>query len=206
MHDGLAQVLGYVNTKSQAVEELLIAGRTDEARGLLAELAAAARSIYVDVREAILGLRSPVVPGVGLVATVEEYAARFAEASKIAVAVEADAPARRLDVAPEVEAQVFRIIQEALTNVRKHSGAGRATVTFSIADDGRLEVAIADDGHGQASPTSAVDRPRYGLRAMRERADSIGATVDWSSPPDGGWRVRLSVGTETPIPVAAGIA
>ena len=68
MHDGLAQVLGYVNTKSQAIEELLVAGRTIEARGLLAELAAAARSIYVDVREAILGLRSPVAPGVGLVA------------------------------------------------------------------------------------------------------------------------------------------
>ena len=64
MHDGLAQVLGYVNTKSQAIEELLVAGRNDEARGSLAELAAAARSIYVDVREAILGLRSPVVPGV----------------------------------------------------------------------------------------------------------------------------------------------
>ena len=63
MHDGLAQVLGYVNTKSQAIEELLDADRTDEARGLLAELAAAARSIYVDIREAILGLRSPVIPG-----------------------------------------------------------------------------------------------------------------------------------------------
>jgi len=205
MHDGLAQVLGYVNTKSQAVEELLIAGRTEEARGLLAELAAAARSIYVDVREAILGLRSPVVPGVGLVAAVEEYAARFAEASKIAVAVEASAAARRLDLAPEVEAQVFRVIQEALTNVRKHSGAGRATVAFSIVD-GRLEVAIADDGHGLASPTSAADRPRYGLRAMQERAESIGATVDWSSPRDGGWRVLLTVPARAPIPVAAGIA
>ena len=73
MHDGLAQVLGYVNTKSQAIEELLAAGRTDEARSALRELAAAARSIYVDVREAILGLRSPVVPGVGLVSAVEDY-------------------------------------------------------------------------------------------------------------------------------------
>ena len=128
MHDGLAQVLGYVNTKSQAIEELLVAGRTDEARVLLAELAAAARSIYVDVREAILGLRSPVVPGLGLVAAIEDYAARFAEASKIAVTVDATEATRRLDLAPDVEAQVFRIVQEALTNVRKHSRAGRAAV------------------------------------------------------------------------------
>ena len=100
MHDGLAQVLGYVNTKSQAIEELLVAGRTDEARLQLAELAAAARSIYVDVREAILGLRSPVIPGVGLVAAVEDYAGRFAEASKIAVHVVASDAARRLDARP----------------------------------------------------------------------------------------------------------
>ncbi len=65
MHDGLAQVLGYVNTKSQAVDEYLATGRVDEARAQLAELSRAARSVYVDVREAILGLRSPIVTGVG---------------------------------------------------------------------------------------------------------------------------------------------
>ena len=100
MHDGLAQVLGYVNTKSQAIEELLIADRPDDARGQLAELAAAARSIYVDIREAILSLRSPVVPGAGLVAAVEEYAQRFAEVSKLAVRVEATEATRHLDLPP----------------------------------------------------------------------------------------------------------
>jgi len=204
MHDGLAQVLGYVNTKSQAIEELLVAGRTDEARGQLAELAAAARSIYVDVREAILGLRSPVIPGVGLVAAVEDYAARFTEASKIAVHVEAAGEARRLDLAPDVEAQVFRIVQEALTNVRKHSGAARAEVGFAVRD-GRLEVVISDDGHGTDVPPAAADRPRYGLRAMRERAASIGATIDWTSPPDGGWQVSLAVLPATTVVAASGV-
>jgi nitrate/nitrite-specific signal transduction histidine kinase len=205
MHDGLAQVLGYVNTKSQAIEELLAVGRTDEARTLLVELAAAARSIYVDIREAILGLRSPVVPGVGLVAAVEAYAARFAEASKIAVHVEAADAARRLDLAPDVDAQVFRIVQEALTNVRKHSGARRAEVSFSVRDR-HLDVVIEDDGHGIGTPLAAADRPRYGLRAMRERADSIGALVDWSNPPDGGCRVHIAVGAGAPGTVETGIA
>lgn len=205
MHDGLAQVLGYVNTKSQAIEELLVAGRTDEARGLLKELAAAARSIYVDVREAILGLRSAVVPGVGLVAAVEDYAARFAEASKIAMLVEAPDAARRLDLAPDVEAQVFRIVQEALTNVRKHSGARRAEVIFSVRD-AQLEVVIADDGDGIGARPSPADQPRYGLRAMRERADSIGATVEWTSPTDGGCRVRLAVAAGTPAAAGTRVA
>ena len=205
MHDGLAQVLGYVNTKSQAIEELLVAGRTDAAREQLAELAAAARSIYVDVREAILGLRSPVIPGLGLVAAVEDYAARFAEASKIAVRVDAPPSARRLEVAPDVEAQVFRIVQEALTNVRKHAGAHRAEVGFDVRDGG-LEVVIRDDGHGGEAPPPTDDRPRYGMRAMRERAASIGATVDWMTQPDGGWCVSLSVPSDPRIPAGSGIA
>jgi signal transduction histidine kinase len=205
MHDGLAQVLGYVNTKSQAIEELLVAGRTAEARGLLTELAAAARSIYVDVREAILGLRSPVVPGVGLVAAVEEYAARFAEASKIAVRVDATAAARRLDLAPNVEAQVFRIVQEALTNVRKHSGAGRAEVAFGVGD-GWLEVDVTDDGHGIDGSPSAGDRPRYGIQAMRERAETIGGLLDWTNPPGGGCRVHLAVVAGPPVPARTGAA
>jgi signal transduction histidine kinase len=206
MHDGLAQVLGYVNTKSQAIEELLVAGRPAEARDLLADLASAARSIYVDVREAILGLRSPVVPGVGLVTSVEDYAARFSEASKIAIRVDAPDAARRLDLAPDVEAQVFRIIQEALTNVRKHSGARRAAVGFSV-QDGRLAVDIEDDGYGIGEPASELDRPRYGIRAMQERAESIGGTVDWTSPPDGGCRVHLALATGvSPDPAAARVS
>ncbi len=206
MHDGLAQVLGYVNTKSQAIEELLVAGRTTEARGLLADLAAAARSIYVDVREAILGLRSPVPPGVGLVASVEEYAARFADAAKIAVRVQASGAARDLELAPDVESQAFRIVQEALTNVRKHSGAGRADVAFSVVD-GRLQVVIADDGQGIDAAARPADRPRYGIEAMRERAASIGASVEWTTPPGGGCRVQLAVAVEAAAePARTGIA
>ena len=121
------------------------------------------------------------MPGVGLVASVEEYADRFAEASKIVVRVDASADARRLDLGPEVEAQVFRIVQEALTNVRKHSGAHRADIVFAVVD-GRLDVVIADDGHGLGPAPSDADRLRYGQRAMRERADSIGATIDWTNP------------------------
>ena len=88
IHDGLAQVLGYVNTKSQAVEGLLEAGRLDEARVQMAELSAAARSIYVDVREAILGLSEPRGRrGRTSRPRLRDYADRFAEASKLAVSV-----------------------------------------------------------------------------------------------------------------------
>jgi signal transduction histidine kinase len=181
MHDGLAQVLGYVNTKSQAVETLLEAGRLAEARTQLAELAAAARSVYVDVREAILGLRSPIHPEIGLVGAIEEYAARFADASKLAVVVEASPWARAISLAPDVEAQLFRIVQESLTNVRKHAAAGRVVLGIGVADE-RLTITVADDGRGVTDPAARnVGWPHYGMDAIRERADAIGATVSWDA-------------------------
>ena len=202
MHDGLAQVLGYVNTKSQAVESLLASGRTAEARVQLGELASAARSVYVDVREAILGLRSPIRPEVGLVGAIEEYAGRFAEASKLAVIVEATDDARALDLAPDVEAQVFRIVQESLTNVRKHAAAGRAEIVVGIEDDA-LVVTLADDGRGfEAVANGADDWPHYGLQAMRERAATIGGSVEWTARNGGGAVVRIVVPGVPAVPVA----
>jgi signal transduction histidine kinase len=193
MHDGLAQVLGYVNTKSQAVDEYLATGRVDEARAQLAELSRAARSVYVDVREAILGLRSPIVTGVGLVGAVEEYAQRFAEASKLAVVVRASPEARTAVLSPEAEAQVFRIVQESLTNVRKHAEAHRAGVAVAV-DGGSLVVRVSDDGRGFAEDSTVPgDWPRYGLQAMRERAQEIGATVEWTSRPGAGATVTVAV-------------
>jgi signal transduction histidine kinase len=198
MHDGLAQVLGYVNTKSQAVEEYLATGRIDEARGQLGELSGAARSVYVDVREAILGLRSPIDPGVGLVGAVEAYARRFAEASKLAVTVDTSPASRAVELAPEAQAQVFRIVQESLTNVRKHAGAHRTVVGIDV-EDGTLVVRVADDGRGLATPpASPADWPHYGLQAMRERAAAIGGSVEWSDGAGSGVVVRIAV------PVAGG--
>ena len=201
MHDGLAQVLGYVNTKSQAAEELLAVGRVDAAREQLEQLAAAARSVYVDVREAILGLTSPIPPGGGLVGALEAYARLFSEASKLAATVEATAAARGLELPPEAQAQVFRVVQEALTNVRKHASAGRATITLDV-DAASLVVAVDDDGRGfDANAPSSVDWPTFGLRAMRERASTLGATLDVAARPAGGTRLVLAV----PLPSSAGV-
>lgn len=189
MHDGLAQVLGYVNTKSQAVEELLAAGRIDTAREQLAELATAARSVYVDVREAILGLTSPIAPERGLVGAVEEYARRYSAASKLAVVVEASDAAGAARLTPEAQAQAFRILQEALTNVRKHASARRIRVTLDVADQ-RLRLRVDDDGRGLPKAPDHSGWPHYGLEAMRERARAMGGELD-VVPLGPGTRVEL---------------
>jgi signal transduction histidine kinase len=192
MHDGLAQVLGYVNTKSQAVEELLAGGRVDAARAQLDQLAEAARSVYVDVREAILGLTSPIAPARGLVGAIEEYARRFSEASKLVTVVEASPAARAATVAPEAQAQAFRIVQEALTNVRKHASALLARITLDV-DGGSLLVTVQDDGRGIGREwMESGEWPRYGVKSMRERATALGGTID-IRPTNPGTCVELRV-------------
>ncbi len=177
MHDGLAQVLGYVNTKSQAVEELLAAGRIDAARGQLSQLAAAARSVYVDVREAILGLTSPIPAQTGLVGAIEEYARRFSDASKLATSIEASPAARRTRLSPEAQAGAFRIVQEALTNVRKHASASRVLI-YVDTQASALRIRVDDDGLG-FDPGGTDERgwPHFGLQAMRERAAALGGAL-----------------------------
>ena len=193
MHDGLAQVLGYVNTKSQAVEELLASGRTDAARAQLAELSTAARSVYIDIREAILGLSSPVDPGRGLVGALEEYGARFTDASKIATLVDAPDEVRALRLPVDVQAQVFRIVQEALTNVRKHAAAHRVVVSLAVTDDA-LVVAVDDDGRGY-EPTRGPSSgwPRFGVQAMRDRTVALGGSMEIVAQPGSGTSVRLQI-------------
>lgn len=192
LHDGIAQVLGYVNTKSQAVDGFLARGRVDEARTQVAELGAAARAVYVDVREAILGLRSPIEPGQGLGAAVEAHARRVAQASQFRLDVSIPPDARDLRLEPETEAQVYRIVQEALTNVRKHAAAGRVRVSMSVAG-GRLDLRIADDGRGLAAAAGPPDVPHYGLRSMRERAATVGAKLEVEDQGAGGVCVRLAL-------------
>ncbi len=185
-------VVGLASTGTEAVEELLAGGRVVDARAQLEQLAAAARSLYVDVRETILGLRGPIPAAEGLVDALSSYATRFAEASKLAVVFEASDAARAVRASDEVEAQLFRIVQEALTNVRKHAAARRVAVVVDIAGDSLL-VDVADDGRGfDGSQSGAGDWPRYGLITMRERAAAVGGTIDWSSRPGEGTRLRVT--------------
>ena len=202
MHDGLAQVLGYVNTKSQAVDEMLADGRVAEARKQLGELAAAARSVYVDVREAILSLSPPVLPERGLASALEEYAARYAESSKLAVRFQATSEANQAPLSTEIKAEVFGIAREALTNVRKHAHAQRVTIGLTR-EGAEVVLRISDDGVGfdpEAAGRGPEKWPHFGLAGMRERAEAVGGRVAWHSRPGAGSEVELRV------PVAPGAA
>lgn len=194
MHDSLAQVLGYVNTKAQATEALLEQGQSERAAIQLTQLAEAARAAYADVREGILGLRASLGEHRGFVETLREYLAQWQGQSGVQVDL-AVSPEEGFTprLTPNGEVQLLRIIQEALANVRKHAGATQATVRLTVADD-VLEATIVDDGVGfdpEAQRRTAT--PRFGLATMRERAEAIGGTVTITSRPGRGTTVAVRI-------------
>jgi signal transduction histidine kinase len=191
MHDGLAQVLGFVNTKAQAAEQFLRNGDAAMARQHLAELSEAARRVYADIREGIIALRVQSGGGRSLRQVLEEYVEEFRQFARIEVEVVWEFDDDSLQVSQVVEVQLLRIIQEALTNVRRHARARAAVVTLQRAGEG-LQLTIRDDGDGFDPAGVTRGRwPQFGLRAMRERAEAVGGTLKVNSRPGAGTTVHV---------------
>jgi signal transduction histidine kinase len=188
LHDGLAQVLGYINTQTLAVKMLLESGRIGAATSELDAMGAASRAVYGDVREAIVGLRT--APK-GLVPTIREYLGRLPRMTGSEIDLRVAGDAEEIALAPSTEIQVVRIVQEALSNVRKHAGASHVEVIVE-ADEDEIGVEIVDDGHGfDPLLLERTGWPRLGLQTMRERAQAIGGTFDVVSAPGRGTRVAV---------------
>jgi signal transduction histidine kinase len=191
MHDSLAQVLGYLHLKALSCKELMATQDTTKTTGALEEIASLAHEAYVDVREGIVALREQVSPEAGILGTLEDYLGKFRRQSGIDVTLHVRG-GEAVPLSPDAELQVLRVVQEALTNVRKHSGAEQARVTvapgpglvrFTVQDNGRgfhLDGLMRDESHG------------LGLRTMRERIQKVGGRFTISSRPDCGTTVEIS--------------
>lgn len=191
MHDGLAQVLASVITGTQAVREYLRGGRVDEATKQLEQLTRAANTTYNETREGILALRAA---SSGTEQPVDrvlfDYVTEWQDRTGIDVR---SSFASGIALSPRTELQLIRIAQEALANVRKHSGAGRVEISFE-ASAGELRLRIADDGHGfDERAAASADPPRFGLATMRERAQAIGGRLEIRSRSGEGTVVELTV-------------
>lgn len=193
LHDGLAQVLGYVITKSQATRQIL--SKMAVANDYLVELEDVAQNVYTDTREDILGLRTAVSADRDLVSVLREFLVRFNQMHGIRTTLEAgDQPLPGLS--PQVQLQAIRIVQEALSNVRKHAQATLALVKVVVIEN-ELILTVEDDGKG--FDIGELDRSspsKFGIRTIKERAESIRARLDIDSQPGHGTRVTLII----PVP------
>ncbi len=189
MHDSLAQVLGYLHLKAQVTKRTLAQHDVRRATDELDDMAALAHEAYVDVRETILGLRETVSPAIGIVGTLREYLQKFSRQAGIRAELDLQGETA-LCFPPEVEVQLVRVVQEALTNVRKHAVAERAWIRIARQGD-RVRVSIEDNGCGFDPAALSAGAPTFGLRTMRERVERAGGSFAIESRPGSGTSVII---------------
>lgn len=192
LHDNMGQIFAFVNTQGQTIRRLLSRGDVAAADACVGRLVEVAREADVDIRESILGLRVT-LSAQGLFPALASYLALYEK--NYGIHVELDTPEACMDgvCEPLVEVQLLRIVQEALTNVRKHASARCVCITVGRAD-GDACITVRDDGQG-FDPAGSDDRggEHIGLRVMRERAAEVGGSVSVRSIPGQGTAVVVRV-------------
>jgi signal transduction histidine kinase len=157
-------------------------------------------SISIDVRRICEDLSPSVLQNVGLIAALEwalEESVRHLppeRTCKTTFSCPADVE-ERLSMTGSIGIQIYRMVQEALSNAARHSFATEVRLTVGALADGGLEITVADDGRGFDLNGTVEGR---GLANLRSRASLIGAEVDWSARLEGGTVFRLR--TTTPVP------
>lgn len=185
IHDGLAQDLWYAKLKHTRLAQLgAFAG---EQRALSDEVETAIDAALAEARNAVAVMREGAGTGTGpfldvLRRHVDDFADRFA------IRADLEAEGSPPTLSSRTQAEILRIVQEALTNVRRHADA--TTVRVHVQHDGDLRLTISDNGRG-----FDADEPQagFGLHSMRQRADLLGATLEVRSERQNGTRVELVV-------------
>ena len=187
IHDGMSQELWYAKLKQSRLTGM--ADLPGEARQLADEVGEAIESAMSEARQAIMALRP--AEGASFAQVMDRYVADFADRFGIPAESQVDGVGERLPT--RHQAELLRILQEALTNVRRHADATRVWVTLGATDAG-VRLTVTDNGRGfdpgRASGT------RYGLRSMRERAGIIGAELRIESAAQDGTRLIVDVPVE----------
>ncbi|MDQ3627894.1 MAG: sensor histidine kinase [Actinomycetota bacterium] len=189
IHDGIAQEvasLGY------SVDSLM--ADTDDAvqRDGLGTLREQLTHLVSELRLSVFDLRSEVAPGSTLGSVLADYVHQVGRQTGMTVHLSLNETPRRLRV--EVETEILRIAQEAITNARRHSGAHHLWVTLS-ADPPQATMSITDDGTGLGE----AREDSFGMKIMKERADRIGADFAVVSEPDRGTSVALTLMTASAL-------
>jgi PAS domain S-box-containing protein len=193
LHDSLGQVLGYVKMQAQAARGLLARDLQEEADRYLAQLVTVAQEAHADVRAYILEARSDIVAEAGFCFALTQYLRRFSEIYGLATELTVAADVVDDTLEPMVAVQLLRIIQEALTNARKHAGAQHVQVNLSQTAN-TLTASVQDDGAGFDPVSLEADSGQtFGLSVMRERAAEIGGSVRIVSAPGAGTQVVICV-------------
>jgi signal transduction histidine kinase len=190
LHDGVTQAVASLAFHLSAAEVALEAGGPDFVREQVREARVLADLAFREARSAISGLRSPVLDDLGLAAGLESLARSV---RGVSVTVEA----ADVELAEHVSTALFRIAQEAISNIVKHAQASHVHVSLAELPSGVVLV-VSDDGRGfdmrrRAAVAGAGDPDRFGLVGMFERAQLLGGRLVIESEPGAGTTVRAVI-------------
>lgn len=195
IHDGVAQNLAHLMLRLELVQRL-VDGDPERAK----IEAGGARNVLLtslnDLRQSIAALAPAQLEELGFSGAVESLLDDILTNTPSLQVEFASCPDSQIP--PELRAPAFRVVQEALANIRKHSNAANAWITVAIANE-RLSVTVRDDGQGFDADLAAIPSGHFGLRGMRDRAEEFGGSLSIHSAPGSGTSVELQL----PLALAA---
>jgi signal transduction histidine kinase len=160
----------------------------ERAREAMAEIRRISTSALHELRSILDVVRTAEPGALGRASGVAGIAALASVTTKAGVLTRLTVSGRRRLLPSDVDLAAYRIVQESLTNVLRHSGAASASVLIAYEDD-RLLMEVDDDGIGAAGPTNLG----HGILGMRERASALGGEIEAGPHPQGGYRVRATL-------------
>jgi two-component system nitrate/nitrite sensor histidine kinase NarX len=195
LHDSIAQSLAFLKIQVQLMRDALAAGDGTQVQHVLGEIDIGVRESYGDVRELLMHFRTranseDIEPA--LLTTLRKFEHQSGLKASLQML------GQGMPLPPDTQIQVLHIVQEALSNVRKHARASQVWLDVQQAPQWRLEV--RDDGLGFADGNGVPDETHVGLRIMAERAERLGAQLDVMSSPGRGTSVVLTL----PMPSSTG--
>jgi len=189
LHDSIAQGLNFLNLQVQLLDDAVERAEHDEVREIVPLLRHGVEESYQDVRELLNNFRSRLPTG-DMRPAIEETVARFRRQCRTEATLKIDD--HGLPLQPEQQLQILFILQEALSNVRKHAMAEH--VTISIEHGRAFRLVVQDDGDGfDAARLDVSDTSHVGLHIMRERAARLGAELTIDARPGLGVRIALTL-------------
>jgi len=195
LHDSIAQGLAFLNIQVQLLQDSLRHGRSEEAMQTAAQLREGVQESYDDVRELLVHFRTRVLQS-DLDTAIETALEKFEGQTGISTDFQQIGGGTALE--PTDETQIMHIVQESLSNIRKHAQASQVKVTVSR-NFGAIDIEVQDDGVGfdpVNEPNVRSDR-HVGLKIMRERAHRVGGECRITSKIGEGTCVRLTLPKES---------
>ena len=186
LHDGLGPRLASLTLKLETARNRL--AHDPLADTLLADLITRTQEAVTDVRRLVNALRPPSLDALGLLPALHEQILQYSGLGDQAIRISLEAPDDLPPLSAAAEVALFRIAQEALTNVVRHAQASHCVVSLAVREsESMLELQITDNGRGLPPVRSAG----VGLASMRERAEELGGTWEIEPVPTGGTLVRV---------------